>query len=106
MKDKFKEKIISEFIGLKSEIHSLISVDDDEVTKSKGVNKKIRHKEFFDALFNKKVIRYNMKRIQSNLHRVGTDDVCKISLSYFDDKRYVLDNGVNSLAYFHKDRKD
>ena len=26
-----------------------------------------------------------------------------ISLSCFDDKRYVLDDGVNILVYFHKD---
>ena len=41
-----------------------------------------------------------MKRIKSKLHRIGTC-VCKISLSYFDDKRYLLDDGINSLAYFH-----
>ena len=35
-----------------------------------------------------------------------TDDVRKISLFCFDDKRYLLDDGVNSLAYFHKDIKD
>ena len=56
-------------------------------------------------MFNKKVIRHNMKRIQSKLHRIETYDVCKISLSCSDDKRYVLDNGVNTLAYFHKDIK-
>ena len=50
------------------------------------MNKKIAHKDFFDVLLNKKVIRYNMKRIQSKLHRIGTFGVCKISLSYFDDK--------------------
>ena len=49
---------------------------------------------------------FNMKRIQSKLHRVGTYDVCKIPLSSFDDKTYVLDDGVNTLAYFHKDIKD
>ena len=27
----------------------------------------------------------------------------EISLSCFDDKRYVLDDGINTLAYFHKD---
>ena len=27
-----------------------------------------------------------MKRIQSKLHRIGTYDVCKISLSCFDDE--------------------
>ena len=47
-----------------------------------------------------------MKVIQSKLHKVGTYDVCKISLSCFDNKRYILDDGIDSLAYFHKDIKD
>ena len=51
------------------------------------------------------MIRHNTKRIQSKLHRSGTYDVCKISLFYFDDKRYVLDDGINSLTYFHKNIK-
>ena len=54
MKDEFKGKIISEFVGLKSKMYSLISVDDEEVSKAKGVNKKMKHKEFVDVLFNKK----------------------------------------------------
>ena len=87
-------------------MYSLISVDDEEVTKAKGVNKEIRHKEFLDVLLNEKVIRHNMKRIQSKLHRIGTYDVCKISLSCFDDKGYILDDDVNSLAYFHKNMKN
>ena len=51
------------------------------------------------------MMRHNMKKIQSKLHRIGTYDVCRISLSCFHDKRYILDNGINSLAYFHKDAK-
>ena len=105
MKDEFKGKIISEFVGLKSKMHSLIAVDDKEVTKAKRVNKKIRHKEFVDVLFNKKVIRHNMKRIQNRLRRIGTYDVCNISLSCFDGKRYILDDGINKLADFRKDIK-
>ena len=62
-------------------MYSLISVADEEVTKATGVNKKIKHKEFVDVLFDKKVIRHNMKRIQSKLHKTGTYDVYKISLS-------------------------
>ena len=42
-----------------------------------------------------------MKRIQSELHKIGTYDVCKIPLSCFDNKRYILD-AINSLACFHK----
>ena len=58
MKDEFKGKIISEFIGLKSKMYSLIAVDNEEVEKAKGVNKSvvnnIRHKKFPGLLFNKK----------------------------------------------------
>ena len=89
MKDEFKGVAISEFVGLKSKIYSLISVNDEEITKAKGVNKRIRHEKFVDVLFNRKVIRHNMKRRQSKLHEMGTYEVFKISLSCFDDKRYV-----------------
>ena len=77
-------------------MYSLISVDDEEVTKAKEVNKTNRHKEFVHVLFNKKVIRHKMKRIQSKLHRLGTYDVCKISLSCFNDKRHVLNDDAFS----------
>ena len=84
IRDEFKGKIFCELIGLKSKMYSLIYVDSEEVKKAKGVNKnlikKIKHKEFVDVLFNKKMIRHKMKRIQRKLHRMGTY-VCKISFS-------------------------
>ena len=46
-----------------------------------------------------------MKRTQSKLHRVVTCDVCKISLSCFDDKGYIPDYGINGLTYFHNNDK-
>ena len=48
-------------------------------------------------------MRHKMKRIQRKLYKIGTYEVCKISLSCFGDKRYILDDGINTLAYFHKD---
>ena len=54
MKDELKRRIITEFFGLKSKIYSLVNVDDKEVTKAKGVNKKISHKMFVEVLFSKK----------------------------------------------------
>ena len=44
-----------------------------------------------------------MKRIQSVLRSVGMYDIIKISLSCFEDKRYVFDDGINTLAFFLKD---
>ena len=43
-----------------------------------------------------------MKRIQAKKHKIGTYEIDKISLLCFDDQRYVLHDGVNTLAYFHK----
>ena len=48
------------------------------------------------------MIRHRIKRTQSKLNRIGTDDVRKIPLSCFGDKRYLLDDGINRLAYFQK----
>ena len=32
-----------------------------------------------------------MKRIQSEKHKLGTYEIGKFSLSFFDDKKYVLE---------------
>ena len=44
MKNEFKGKIITEFAGLKSKMYILTNVDNEEVTKAKGVNKKVRQR--------------------------------------------------------------
>ena len=44
-----------------------------------------------------------MKKIQSKKREIGTYEIGKISLSCFDDKRFVLDDGIHTLAYFDKD---
>ena len=59
--------------------------------------------EFKDVLLNKKIIRHKMKRIRAKKHKIGTYEIDKISLLCFDDKRYVLDDGIHTLAYFHED---
>ena len=44
-----------------------------------------------------------MTRRQAKKYKIGTYEIGKISLSCFDDKIYVLDDGNHTLAYFHKD---
>ena len=70
MKDELNGIKTVEFVGLKSKMYSLIASNDKEVNKAKGVNLRLRHKEYIDVLFNKKVMRHKMKIIQSNLHSV------------------------------------
>ena len=89
MKDEFKVTPINKFIGLKSKMYCIVSENDTV----KGVDISIEFKEHENVLFNKKLIRPKMRKVQSNLHKIGTYDVCEISLSWFDDKRYVLNDG-------------
>ena len=44
-----------------------------------------------------------MRGIKSKNHSLGTYETNKISLSCFHDKRYILKNGINTLADGHKD---
>ena len=103
MKDEFGGVIIIEFVGLKSKMYSIKKIDGKEHNAAKGVNIATEFNEFKDVLFNKKNIRHKMKRIQAKKHKIGTYEIDKISLTCFDDKRYVLDDEIRTLAYFHKD---
>ena len=44
-----------------------------------------------------------MRRIQSKKCKLGTYEIDKISLSCFDNKRFVLNDEIHTRAYFHKD---
>ena len=61
MKNELGRKTISEFIGLKSKMYSLITVDDEEKIRAKCVNKKLKDSEFVDVLSGKIVVRQNSK---------------------------------------------
>ena len=89
MKDEKEGKINDGFVGLKSKIYSIKNIDGKESNTAKGMNIATEFNEFIDTLFNKKIIRHKMRRIQSKNHKLGTYEISKISLSYFDDKRYV-----------------
>ena len=69
MKDEFGGVIITEFVGLKSKMYSIKKIDDKEHNTAKGVSTATEFNDFKDVLFNKKIIRRKMKRIQSKKHK-------------------------------------
>ena len=85
------------FVGTKSKIYSILDVNNCEKRIYKGHNFSIRNDEFMDVLFNKKVIRHITKRIKSFGHTMYTYESNKTSLSAFDDKWYILDDGIHTL---------
>ena len=106
MRDESEGKIIDEFVGLKSKMYSMKNIDGKESNTAKGVNIATEFNEFKATLFNKKIIKHKMRRIQGKKHKMGTYEINKILLSCFDDKRFVLNDGIHTLAYFRKDLKN
>ena len=71
--------------------------------KAKGVKKNvikgISHQDYLDVLNESKVLHHQMKTIRSDCHQISSYQINKISLSPFDDKRYILSDGISSYAY-------
>ena len=92
---------IEEFVGLNPKMYSFL-VENNEHESAKGVDKNavatIGQNEYKDVLLNNKCIRHSMNRIKSKDHRIGTYERNKISLSCFDDKIYIKNNGYDGLA--------
>ena len=107
-KDESPQIPIVEFVGLGSKMYSYVKDNKKEASRAKGIKESVkeqelRHENFKDVLFNGKQMSHTMRVIKSKEHQVGSYVLNKTSLSCFDDKRYILSNGVTSYAYGHKD---
>lgn len=111
MKDEAKGKIITEFIGLKSKCY-IYNIEDgtkeelEKAKKHKGIKKKIVRsqieiKDFTEALYNCKTQSYKIRSFKMDKHVTVTQEQSKRGLNPFDDKRYILDDHINTLSYGH-----
>jgi len=103
-KDEASGKPIIEFVGLKSKMYSYNVLDKGEQKKAKGVKtnvveKDIKHSDYLDVLNNNKTMHHQMNSIRSEYDQINSYHLNKISLSPYDDKRYLLDDGITSYAY-------
>ena len=109
---KFKDEAagnpITSFIGHKSKMYSYeVELPGGEIKNNKAckgisknvVKRDIDHKDYLSVLQNKTIQNHKMKTIRSDHHVVSSYEINKISLSCFDDKRYILDDGITSYAY-------
>ena len=103
MKDEYGGTPISEFVWPKPKSYTLIHINNCEKSVHKGHNFNFESSEFKNVVNNKKVISHPMKKITSKKHIIYTQNSNKTSLSYYDDKRYLIDDGINTLAFGRKD---
>jgi len=111
---KFKSETGSlaprEFVGLRAKMYSLDVPTNPKESKIrvKGVKKsyikrKVRHKQFLNVLKTLKSTTSTFRTFLSTNHVLRTVEINKACLNAFDDKRFILDDGVTTLAYGHKD---
>ena len=107
---KFKDEAsgipVVEFVGLRSKMYSYMKDNDKCEKTAKGIQKNIiiqniKHIDYKEVLFNNKQMQHTMKTIRSNNHQLESFELNKISLSCFDDKRFIHQNGITSFAYGH-----
>ena len=110
-KDELGGKIITEFVGLRPKLYSFVTMNNVEEKKCKGIRKtvvknKISFNNYKKCLFEKSVIMKEQYNIRSYDHQLFTEKQNKVALSPFDDKRYILEDGIHTLAWGHYKIKD
>ena len=83
-----------------------LSYEGKEKKTAKGVKRRVvefnlRHQSYKDSLLNNHIQYSKMNQIRSFDHQLYSVALEKISLSPYDDKRYVLENGCDTLAHGH-----
>ena len=85
-----------------------ILLPETEKKRAKGINravveKEISHDDYKNTLFLDTQMSHPVIQFRNRDHQIYTVEGSKVSLSAFDDKRYILENGVESYAYGHRD---
>lgn len=108
-KDEYKGDPIREFVGLKSKMYALTNeYSVKETKKLKGLSMNVVKKTIFFESYKNVLngtggyfMRHQMNTIRSKKHQLYTITQNKVSLCAFDDKSYILDDGISTLAYGH-----
>jgi len=61
----------------------------------------IKFKDYKNCVLNRKTLKVDQMGIKSFNHELFTVRETKLALTSFNDKRYILDDGINSLSYGH-----
>ena len=105
-KDEAAGKIIKEFVGLRAKLYSYIMDEGEEHKKCKGIKKQvvttsIKHEDYKICLTTGKEQLRKQNILRSYEHEVFTEEVNKVALSALDDKRFILGDGIHTLAWGH-----
>ena len=106
LKSEYGEKNVNEFVGLKSKLYSIVYDETSNKKTAKGLqksilNKHIVHQHYKDVILNNSLFATSMNRIQSKEHKLQTIKLTKLIFQPFDDKRFILEDGINTIPFGH-----
>ena len=110
-KDEAGGKIIKEFVGLRAKLYSYKMDEGKENKRCKGIKKAVVKKSITHENY-KTCLKTGMEQyrrqniIRSYEHELYTEEVNKIALSAMDDKRYLLKDSYDTLAWGHYKIRD
>ena len=105
-KDEVAGDNIKEFVGLRAKLYSFKTEDGTEKKKCKGIKKavvakSIRHENYKTCLQTGKEQYRTQTILRSYEHEIYMEEINKIALSAADDKRYLLKDSYDTLAWGH-----
>ena len=108
-KDECNGKAPSEFAGLRPKMYSLKIPNAETKKTAKAVKdsaqKKITHEDYVRCLMSEKredkQQRVKQSTIRPYKHVLYSIEQCRVGLCAYDNKRYLLGDGIESLSYGH-----
>ena len=99
-------KVLFITISGRSEKNIVIHTNITEKRTAKGTKESVkkahlRHHHYKDTLNNLSIITVKQNVIKSKAHKIGIYHQNKVALTAFDTKRYICDDGINTLAQCH-----
>ena len=120
MKDECGSNVIASFIGLHAKLYSLTTMDGKQTVKAAGVKKHVAQRDLKHAVFRAAVkeIPFNLETedgdvresldypvtqhtFRSYNHNIKTIRQTRTGVSAYDDKRWIMDDGILTRAHGH-----
>ena len=106
MKDECLSLAPQEFLGLRANIYSIILPNGKPKFTAKGVSRRyilkhLHHKDYLRTLKETESTITTLSTLRSKKQQIKTIEITQKCLSAFDDKCYILNDGITIVAYGH-----
>ena len=106
MKDECSSFAPQELVGLRAKMYSILIPNAKPKFTAKGISRRyilkhLHHKDYLRTLKETESTVATFSTLRSQKKQIKTIELTKKCLSAFDDKRYILNDGITTRAYGH-----